>query len=132
MHPLFDNIFWHALTGPHAKYACGTDGARRYAPGFSPMIGFADPTQPDFAAIAPFCEPGEQFYCAGWTGEVPAGWRIDAEVILCKMLWVGTTPATDEAPNAVPLGPEHAQQALDLATLTKPGPFGPRTIELGE
>ena len=31
-----------------------------------------------------------------------------------------------------PLGPEHAMQAHALATLTKPGPVGPRTTELGE
>lgn len=41
-------------------------------------------------------------------------------------------PAADEAPEAVLLGPEHAMQALELATLTRPGPFGLRTIELGE
>ena len=41
-------------------------------------------------------------------------------------------PANDEAPEAVRLGPEHVSQALELATKTQPGPFGPRTIELGE
>jgi GNAT superfamily N-acetyltransferase len=132
MNHLLDNIFWHTLTGPHAKYASGTGDARRYARGFSPLIGFADRAKPNFAALAPFCEPGEQFYCDGWAGGVPAGWRIDAEVMLCRMLWDGVTPASDEAPEAVPLRPEHAQQALDLTTLTRPGPFGPRTIELGE
>ncbi len=30
------------------------------------------------------------------------------------------------------MGPAHAQQALELATLTNPGPFGPRTLELGD
>jgi predicted GNAT family acetyltransferase len=48
------------------------------------------------------------------------------------MLWDAASPITDEAPEAVLLGPEHASQALELATLTRPGPFGPRTIELGE
>jgi predicted GNAT family acetyltransferase len=32
----------------------------------------------------------------------------------------------------MPLGAEHAAQALQLAELTRPGPFGLRTIELGE
>src|SRR4029453_13512601 len=41
-------------------------------------------------------------------------------------------PEREEAPDAVPLAPAHAQQAFDLAMLTKPGPFGPRTIELGD
>lgn len=49
-----------------------------------------------------------------------------------RMVWAGEAPAHDEAPDAVPLGPEHALPALELAMLTHPGPFGPRTIELGE
>ncbi len=32
----------------------------------------------------------------------------------------------------MPLGPEHAALSLELARLTNPGPFGLRTIELGE
>jgi predicted GNAT family acetyltransferase len=34
--------------------------------------------------------------------------------------------------SAIQLGPQHATQALELATLTRPGPFDLRTIELGE
>ncbi len=49
-----------------------------------------------------------------------------------KMVWDGRPPESDEAPDAIRLEPEHATQALELATLTRPGPFGPRTIELGE
>ncbi len=37
-----DNIVWHSLAGPHAMYSSGTNEARRYAPGFSPIIGFAN------------------------------------------------------------------------------------------
>jgi GNAT superfamily N-acetyltransferase len=129
---LLDNIFWHSLSGPHAKYATGTDDARRYAPGFSPIIGFPDPTNPNFAALAPYCESGEHFYCDGWAGSVPAGWRIEAESTMFRMVWNAPMPATDEAPDAIPLGPEHASQAFELATLTRPGPFGPRTTELGD
>jgi ribosomal protein S18 acetylase RimI-like enzyme len=129
---LLDNIFWHALVGPHARYAAGARGARRYAPGFSPMVGFADQDQPDFDALTPYCEPGERFYCSGWSGAVPAGWRIDLESTMFNMVWAGAMPIADAASDLVRLGPQHASQALELATLTNPGPFGPRTIELGE
>ena len=132
MEQLLDNIVWHTLAGRHAKYATGADDALRYAPGFSPIVGFANAAHPNFEALAPFCEPGEHFYCEGWTGAAPAGWRIDAESTMFKMIWDVAAPATDEAPEAVRLGPEHASQALELALLTRPGPFGPRTIELGE
>lgn len=132
MNQLLDNITWHTLTGPHASYAAGTSGARRYAAGFSPIVGFADAQRPDFAALRPFCADGEHFYCDGWSGAPPAGWHIDAETTMLKMVWDAAAPAVDEAPEALRLGSAHAQQALDLATLTRPGPFGPRTIELGE
>lgn len=132
MKRLLDNIVWNSLTGPQAKFAAGAGGARRYAPGFSPIVGFADPQRPDFATLAPYCAPGEHFYCDDWSGPPPEGWRIDAESTMFKMVWDAAQPAADEAPEAVPLGPQHAEQALALAALTRPGPFGPRTIELGE
>jgi hypothetical protein len=52
MEQLLDNIAWHTLTGPHAKFAAGTGAVRRYAAGFSPIVGFADAQQPDFAGLA--------------------------------------------------------------------------------
>jgi ribosomal protein S18 acetylase RimI-like enzyme len=129
---LLGNIIWNSLTGPHAKFAAGTGDARRYAKGFSPMVGFRDPERPDLAALAAFCEPGEPLYCDIWSGPVPDGWQVDRETRMLKMVWQAAMPANDEAPDATALGPEHAAQAVELATLTNPGPFGLRTIEMGE
>jgi ribosomal protein S18 acetylase RimI-like enzyme len=132
MRHLLDNIAWHTLVGPHAKFSAGTDTARRYASGFSPIVGFVDPQRPDFAALAAHCAPGEHFYSDGWSGPVPDGWQVDTESTMFKMVWAGALPPDDEAPEAIALRPGHAEQALALATLTRPGPFGLRTIELGE
>jgi len=129
---LLDNIVWHALTGAQVRFAEGTGAARRYAHGFSPIVGFADQQRPDFASLAPFCDPGEHFYCDGWSGAAPTGWRVEAETTMFKMVWEAPAPDRDEAPDAVPLERVHDTQALELATLTKPGPFGPRTPELGD
>jgi ribosomal protein S18 acetylase RimI-like enzyme len=130
--PLLHSIAWHSLVGPHAALSVGTDDARRYAPGSSPIAAFADTGRPNFAALAPHCAPGERLYCGGWTGPAPAGWAIHAEATLIKMVWVAPEPVTDAGPAAVHLGPEHVPQMLELVALTKPGPFGPRTIELGD
>lgn len=127
-----DNILWRSLAGAHARFATGTADARRYARGFSPIVGFADPERPNLAGLAPYCDNGEHFYCAGWSGTPPPGWCIDAESTMFCLVWDGDIPDTDEAPEAVRLDSEHADQAVALAQLTKPGPFGPRTIELGE
>jgi len=132
MRQLLDNIMWHALSGPHARFAIGTSEARRYAPGFSPIVGFADAGRPDFAALAAYCVPGERFYCTGWSGVVPAGWRVDLESTIVRMVWQGDQPVADEAPEAALLGPAHLLAALALAELTHPGPFASRTMELGD
>ena len=132
MHPLLLNLTWHTLSGAHQRFSAGSGSARRYASGFSPIVGFADPSRPDFDSLRPHCEDGEHFYCDGWSGAPPPGWRIDAESTMFKMVWDGRTPEPDDAPGAVPLRAEHAPAALALAELTRPGPFGLRTIELGD
>ena len=132
MKHLLDNVIWHALSGAQLQYSCGSGDARRYAEGFSPIAAFADPESPRFDGLADHCRPGEQFYCAGWSGPAPAGWQVDADTTMYRMVWEAAMPDRDFAADAIRLGPSHAQQALDLARLTHPGPFGPRTIELGE
>ena len=49
-----------------------------------------------------------------------------------KMVWEAPMPAEDAAPDAVRLESGRYAQALALAQLTNPGPFGIRTPELGE
>jgi ribosomal protein S18 acetylase RimI-like enzyme len=126
------NIFWKSLTGPHTSISCGGASARRYAPGFSPIIAFLDPSAPDFSELESCCNPGERFYSGDWSGSAPAGWRIELESTMRGMIWDAASPDADEAPDALALGPQHVDLALELAELTRPGPFGPRTIEMGE
>jgi ribosomal protein S18 acetylase RimI-like enzyme len=132
MRHLLDNIVWHTLSGPHAPFSDGTHEAKRYAQGFSPILGFANPDLPNFRALEPFCSVEEHLYCGGWAGAAPAGWQIKTESTMFQMVWEAAVPGTDAAPEAVRLAGEHAEAALELATLTRPGPFGPRTIELGD
>jgi ribosomal protein S18 acetylase RimI-like enzyme len=129
---LLDNIMWNCLSGPHARFATGAGSVRRYAPGFSAIVGCEDPERPDFATLERHCEPGDSFYFDYWSGAAPSGWRIDKEARMFKMVWQEPPPAGDAAPDAVTLAPPHFAQALELARLTNPGPFGPRTPELGE
>lgn len=130
--PSLDNVFWQSLDGPHRALSVGTATARRYAPGYSPIAAFATPREPDLAALAPFCEPGERLYCADWDGPAPDGWRVELQALMVRMAWQGRTPDVDAALPAVPLRPAHVEAAVALAALTRPGPFGPRTLEMGE
>ena len=129
---VLENIVWEALSGEHKRFSAGGATARRYAQGFSPIVGFEDRSKPDFDVLSTVCPIGESFYTEGWTGPAPTGWSIDLEANMFKMIWEGGLPAEDPAPDAIELGPEHAERALELALLTNPGPFGIRTIELGD
>ncbi len=129
---ILDNITWHTLSGEHIHFAAGNAVVRRYATGFSAIVGFPNPQSPDFDALAEFCDVDEQIYCPDWAGTVPEGWRIHIEKRAFRMVWQESLPRIDTFPDAIPLGPEHAAQAVELARLTNPGPFGPRTIELGD
>jgi GNAT superfamily N-acetyltransferase len=128
---LLDNIVWNSLAGQHAGFAEGTDRIRRYARGFSPLIGWIDIEHPEFDALNHYCEPGESFYCAGWTGPAPSDWRIDVDARMEQYVWDAPVPQANDLPS-VRLGEEHVAEAMALVELTHPGPFGRRTIELGE
>lgn len=130
--PSLDNVFWQSLSGPHRAWSAGTPSALRYASGFSPIAAFADPRDADLAALTPFCALGERLYCADWDGAAPAGWRVELQAMMVRMAWQGDAPQPDPSLAAVPLGPSHVDAAVELAALTRPGPFGPRTLEMGD
>lgn len=132
MDRLPDNIVWQTLAGPHANYTVGNNVTRCYRRGFPPIAAFHDPANPDFRPLDAFVNSGERLYCDGWAGSVPAGWHIESECTLVKMIWAGALPVTGTSLQLVPLDSHSASAALELATLTRPGPFTLRTLELGE
>lgn len=126
------NIMWRSLTTSHARLAVGTDRIKRYMPGFPRLVGFADPSNPDFAALAPHCAPGERFYTGEWNGPEPNGWKIEVDTLMCAMIWNGTPPEPDDSLSVVRLTEEHVPQMVAMAALTKPGPYADRPLEIGE
>jgi ribosomal protein S18 acetylase RimI-like enzyme len=127
-----DNVVWETLADRHARFTLGTAHAKRMLRTFPPFAAFADNDRPAFEELRAFCEPGEILYVVGWSGAVPAGWRVDFEAMAFQYVWDGPSPAVDPAPEALRLGPAHAEAMVALADLTKPGPFGPRNLDLGE
>ncbi|MDQ0935463.1 ribosomal protein S18 acetylase RimI-like enzyme [Streptomyces turgidiscabies] len=66
---------------------------------------------------------------AGFVGQVPEGWEITFAVDGVQLVADGLADAPD--PEAVRLGPTDVPEILDLVERTRPGPFLPRTIEMG-
>jgi GNAT superfamily N-acetyltransferase len=131
----FDNVFWTCMAGAQAAIAIGSDRVRRFAPGFSPIAAFVNPdavTAEDFATLAPLVDTGERFFVPQWSGSLPAGWTMHLDTTMLAMVWDGrAAPVPDPALGERPLTTADVPQMVDLTARTRPGPFGPRTIEFG-
>ena len=130
---LLDNVAWHSLNGAHQPFASGGTEALRYVPGFSPIIAFADTANPRFDQLEAVCQVGEQFYSDAWRGDAPRGWKIELQADMYKMVWAGGPAPVVRAEGLEirALTQADVPAVMDITTRLKPGPFGPRTIELG-
>ncbi|MFC4626918.1 GNAT family N-acetyltransferase [Promicromonospora alba] len=128
---VLDNPAWSALTGAHAHLAEGNDLARRYPADVSP-----------FAAVRSWDDPGvwdAVIELVGYDAEFPG----PPESVALPPGWVRGEPfqgvqlveterlhgrPDDEA---VLLGAADVPEMLDLVARAQPGPFLPRTYQLG-
>jgi len=137
VHPL-DNPVWAALAGPQRGVAEQGDGVARYTPDVSPFAAFARPPGPDdWSAMAGLVGPGGVAIVTGYTGGPPDGWTVeyDGEGVQMTGAHLTADPAEVAAGrpdvDVVPLGAADADEMVALVELTRPGPFSPRTHELG-
>jgi predicted GNAT family acetyltransferase len=127
---VLDNPVWASLTGAHARFAEVHGRAARYRPEVSVFEMPADPGDPRaWADLAELAGPGADVFVAAPGLTPPPGWTAQTVVTGVQMIDTGMAAVEDE--EAVVLGDADVPEILDLVERTKPGPFRPRTIELG-
>lgn len=127
---VLDNPALASLTGPHAHFAERRGRVLRYPLDVSPWLALPDvPDARDWADLAELAGPGAEVPLPGYRGEVPEGWEITSRVEGVQLVDDGVAAAPDA--EAVRLGPADVPEMLDLVARTEPGPFLPRTVELG-
>jgi ribosomal protein S18 acetylase RimI-like enzyme len=128
-HPL-DNPARASLLGPHAHFAEGHGQVLRYP---AQMCAFtALPDEPDAASwrdVATLLGPGGLATLAATQVLPPPDWELVFSIAAVQLVDDGVAAAEDS--EAIPLGPDAVPEMIALVELTKPGPFLPRTIELG-
>jgi ribosomal protein S18 acetylase RimI-like enzyme len=128
-HPL-DNPAWHALTTHHADVADGHGRARRYRSDvsvFSAVDRYDDESWNDLATLH---GPGRGLVVFGpEVPNPPDGWTPIQRMRAHQMV-AGDLAPVAEVDNR-PLTTADVPQMIALVELAKPGPFLPRTIELG-
>lgn len=137
MHPL-DNPVWAAVTGPQRAVAERVGPVARYLPEVSPFAAFAEPPVPDtWRSLEQLIGPGGVAIVTGHTGDPPDGWTVDYDGRGIQMTAAHLTADPAEAAasrpdiDVVPLGAVDGTEMIALVDLARPGPFSPRTYELG-
>ncbi|WP_433223258.1 GNAT family N-acetyltransferase [Dactylosporangium sp. CS-047395] len=128
-HPL-DNPAWHALHGPHKRFAEGVGNAVRYQVDVAPFLTVhpdAGPeVWPDVAALA---GPGAVIAVTGDGPPPPSHWAVVEDAGGVQLVDAGVEARPE--PEAVVLTADDVPEILDLIGRTRPGPYRQRTIELG-
>lgn len=129
---LLDNPVWHSLTGPQQRFAeLSLDGrARRFVPEVSPFSAVDQVNEESWAALAELVGPQKTAVLVRpRVPPAPEGWT---ELFRqpCHQMIARDLPAIPVL-ELLQLGTADTDEIMSLVELTEPGPFRPRTIELG-
>lgn len=135
MHVL-DNPVWSALTGPQRAQGEVVGDVARYDPAVSGFGAFARvPGPAEWTAMAELVGPGGVVITTGTTATPPADWHVeydgDGVQMTGEALVDAGAPVAPAGVTVVALGAADADDMVDLVERTRPGPFTPRTHELG-
>ncbi len=127
---VLDDTTWTSLTGHHARFGERNGRALRYQRDVSPFAALEDPAdERSWTDAAELVGPGGRLVGLPGPVRAPAGW--EREFVGMGVQMVGAAVQARPEPEAVVLGPDDVPEILDLIARTEPGPFLPRTIELG-
>jgi len=136
---VLDNPAWASLNGPHARFAERKGRIVRYPVDVSPFLAIPDDFRPaDRADLAALVGPGALVPLAADDLAVSDGWEVVARVdgvqltgeLVPEPAYGGAFPA-EPGEDWVRLEAADVPEMLELIERTRPGPFLPRTIELG-
>jgi ribosomal protein S18 acetylase RimI-like enzyme len=128
---VLDSPAWSSLTGRHRHLAEGNEHVLRYPEDVSPFVGVRDWEHPEvWDALLDLFGHDATVSISHADPLLPAGW---APVFSIPGVQLVQTDRLAPAPDAeaVELGAADSDDMLALAERTRPGPFLPRTHELG-
>ena len=138
MHPL-DNVIWEALTTRQTQFAEGRADARRIIPEVGALAGLREPNVEAYRSLRELVSPGGT--ARVWLSlldrfESAPGLELVTTFPGLQMVYengdaIGSTGQA-AALSIEELGPRDSPEMVELATLTRPGPFERRTHELGK
>jgi ribosomal protein S18 acetylase RimI-like enzyme len=133
MHPL-DNVIWKALTTLQGHLGTTNHSAGRFLQEVSILGALCEPSDEAYESLLPIVNPGERVGLFLGDDPQPPPWKVASSASLLEMVYEGAT-LPENGPDKTAflrLGETDVPEMLALTQLTKPGPFGSRTHEMGE
>lgn len=132
VNPLLRNPVYNSLLYNDAHLGFSFGDVKWFHPDVSPFAGFAEDNEHGFRELYDALPAGRKILYATPLALTSTGdWQLIVAIEGLQFVFEGE--AVEYEPSFTPtlLGPEHVEQMMALAALTKPGPFGKRTIEFG-
>jgi ribosomal protein S18 acetylase RimI-like enzyme len=130
-HPL-DNPVWNALVSGNSGLALGTDDVKFFDDQVSPFAAFSVFSKKHFMDLHDLHMAGRTVLL--WSAEqldIPKEWKVVDCIPGLQMVFQHGEIAGHQPEGIIKLQQEHVPEMVALTKLTKPGPFGNRTIEFG-
>jgi len=129
---LLYNPVYNALRSGDASLCFGTENVKYFDEQVSPFVGFRQDYNQGFDDLYDVLPAGRNIlYATPQLIKEPEGWQVLAEIKGLQFVYAEGINSGDRSIKPVPLNNKNIEEMMQLAALTKPGPFGPRTIEFG-
>jgi ribosomal protein S18 acetylase RimI-like enzyme len=127
---LHNPVYNALLTGDH-HFSLGNDQVKYFDERVSPFVGFDEDYTNGFSDLFEILPSGRRIlYAAPNQIKIPDGWQLQHQISGLQFIYEGEK-IKKEFPGIVPLAEKNIEEMMQLVSLTRPGPFGPRTIEFG-
>ncbi|MEO5948566.1 MAG: GNAT family N-acetyltransferase [Chitinophagaceae bacterium] len=129
---LLNNPVYHALISGDRHLSFGSEQVKFFDEQVSPFAGFAEYYDKGFSDLYDLLPPGRKILHAIPSVICqPAGWLFTHEIKGLQFVYETEKEIKGEFSNVIPLTEIHVEEMVLLAKLTKPGPFGFKTINFG-
>jgi ribosomal protein S18 acetylase RimI-like enzyme len=130
-HPL-DHVIWRALTSRHRNVAEGGQLALRYLAPIAPFAATIDVSIASFESLLGLLPAGDQIALVTLEEITPPAFFSVIERGAVDQMVLAKMPSYSGSVPIVELHVKDIPDMLALVEATHPGPFGARTIELGQ
>ena len=132
MKDLLLNPVFNALVSGDTNLSFGSESVKYFDEEVSPFAGFPEDHKKGFDELYELLPEGRNIlYATSRLIQEPNGWRTVAVINGLQFVYTKSMGQGNPSIELIPLNIIHVNEMVQLATLTKPGPFASRTIEFG-